>query len=274
MPSKSPAKLSFGDTLSESFGFFFGNLRLFFHLVTIPWILSLGLHIADAVLGQDAPWAMLVEKALDAVPTSMFMVAWMRVVLLGPRAVERLPGTNWSVRESNFLRHLVKIAGVTFFLIGAFVLTLGSIDPQMMNAATIDPELARREALAAPLGVGFIVSSLLALRVSFGLAATALDIPFSPRPSWAYSRGSGWAVIGVLFVIYVASALAILMSAVVPHALVIGLFGAETAAAVIAWAVAILFSYVGVGIAATAQAVIFRRLTGWRPGQSLELSKE
>lgn len=273
MPPQSPTGLSFGETLSESFGFFFGNLRLFFHLVTVPWILSLCLHIADASFGQDAPWAMLVEKALDAIPTTMFMVAWMRVVLLGPRAVERLPGLSWSVRESNFLIHLVKVAGITFLLIGAFTLTLGSIDPQAISGGTIDAELARREALAAPLGVGFIVSSLLALRVSFGLAGTALDVPFSPRLSWAYSRGCGWTVIGVLVVIYVASALAILMAAVVPHALVIGLFGAQTAAAVIAWAIAILFSYAGVGIAATAQAIIFRRLTRWRSGQSLEPSQ-
>ena len=31
-------KLPFGEVLSESFSFFFANLRLFFHLVTIPWI--------------------------------------------------------------------------------------------------------------------------------------------------------------------------------------------------------------------------------------------
>ena len=46
-----------------------------------------------------------------------------------------------------------------------------------------------------------------------------------------------------------------------------GVFGADAAAAIIAWAAAILVSYAGVGVAATAQAVIFRRLTGWRPGQ-------
>ena len=62
-------KLSFGDVLSESFGFFFANLRLFFHLVTIPWILSLAIRI----LGCDARprirlVAVLVEKALDVDP--------------------------------------------------------------------------------------------------------------------------------------------------------------------------------------------------------------
>ena len=264
-----PTRLPFGDILSESFGFFFGNLRLFFHLVTIPWILSLALRIVDAIVGQETPFAVVVEKALDAVPTTMFMVAWMRAVLLGPRSIERAPGIGWSRRDSAFLFHLIQVAGITFVLIAAFLLMLGSVDPAAFNGAEIDAELARREAMAAPLGVGFIVSSLLALRVSFGLAATAVDVPFSPRHSWAYSRGNGWLIIALLFVIYFAGALAIMMSALLPYALVRGLLGADLGAAVIAWAFAILVSYAGVGVAATAQAVIFRRLTKWRPGTPL-----
>ena len=265
-----PPKLQFGEILSESFSFFFGNLRLFFHLVTIPWILSLVLRIAGSSISQESPIFVLVEKALDAIPTTMFMVAWMRVVLLGPQGVERLPGLGWSGRESNFLMHLIQVAGITFLLIGAFILTLGSIDPAAFSGQPIDPELARREAMAAPLGVGFVVSSLLALRVSFGLAATSVGVPFSPRHSWAYSRGNGWVIVGTLFIVYFAGALAIMMSALVPHAVIRGSLGADTAAAVIAWAIAILVSYAGVGVAATAQAIIFRRLTKWRAGVLLE----
>jgi len=134
---------------------------------------------------------------------------------------------------------------------------------------SIDPELARREALAAPLGTGFIVSALLALRVSFGLAATAVDVPFTPRHSWAYSRGNAWTIIGVLFVIFFASAIATAISALVPFAVLRGLLGTDMAAAVITWTVAILVSYAGTAIAVTAQAVIFRRLTAWRDGVPL-----
>jgi len=39
-------KLGFGEVLSESFEFFFSRLRLFFHLVTVPWILSIALRVA------------------------------------------------------------------------------------------------------------------------------------------------------------------------------------------------------------------------------------
>lgn len=263
-----PPKLTFGDVLSESFGFFFGNLRLFFHLVTIPWILSLVLRIVASGFSQESTLAMLVEKAIDTVPTVMFMVAWMRVVLLGPGGVERLPGLGWSPRETSFLLHLIRIAGITYLLIGAFVITLGTVDPAAFGGGQVDPELAKREALAAPIGMGFMVSALLALRVSFGLAASALGLPFSPRDSWAYSRGHGWAIVAALFLIFLSGALALMMAALVPVTLLRGI-GADTAAAVIAWAIAILVSYAGVGVAATAQAVIFRRLTGWRDGMPL-----
>ena len=85
-------KLGFGEVLSESFEFFFTRLRLFFHLVTLPWILSLLLRVAGAALTEETLPIVLMEKAVDVLPTVMFMVAWMRVVLLGPARVDRLPG--------------------------------------------------------------------------------------------------------------------------------------------------------------------------------------
>jgi hypothetical protein len=123
----------------------------------------------------------------------------------------------------------------------------------------------RREAMAAPLGSGFVVSVLLALRVSFGLAASAVDLPWSPRRSWAYGRGNAWPIIASLFVILFAGAIATSVAVIMPLALLRGL-GADTAAAVVTWTVAILVSYAGAALASTAQAVIFRRLTNWREG--------
>lgn len=265
MPS---VKLSFGEILSESFAFFFGNLRLFFHLVTIPWILSIVLRIVSTFLIDRAPAMALVEKAIDVIPTVMFLVAWMRVVLLGPRWGGHLPGLGWSTRETAFLIHLLKVAGMTFVLIAAFTLALGEIDPSQLGTVPTDPAAAQRQALAAPIGIGFMVSAVMALRVSFGLAATALDIPFTPRQSWAFSRGNGWKIVGVLFVILLAGGIATLMSALTALSLVRGSLGASSAAAIVAWTVAILVSYAGAAIGATAQAIIFRRLTGWREGVS------
>ena len=215
---------------------------------------------------------MLVEKAADVIPTVMFMVAWQRLVLLRPAAASTgLPGLGWSSRETAYLAHLIKVAGITFVLVSALMITVGSLDPGTIGVgARLDPELARLQTMAAPLITGFIVSMLLALRVSYGLAATAVDVPFSPRLSWAHSRGNAWTIIGALFLTFFVGALATarddpgdafgLMRAVL---------GAQEAAAVVSWTVAILVSYGGAGLAATVQAVIFRRLLEWREGAPL-----
>jgi len=191
---------------------------------------------------------------------------------MGPRSVVGLPGLAWTVRETAFLVHLLKVGGITFLLIAAFMVAVDPIDPAMLASdAPVDPDLARREALAAPLGAGFVVSALLALRVSFGLAATAVDVPFDPRRSWAHSRGQGWTIVGILFVVFFANGIATLIGVFLPYRLISAL-GAELAARVAGWTSGILVSYAGTAIAATAQAIIFRRLTGWREGAPLAIT--
>ncbi len=69
--------------------------------------------------------------------------------------------------------------------------------------------------------------------------------------------------------IFFASAIATAIGALVPFAVLRGLLGTDIAAAVITWTMAILVSYAGAAIATTAQAIIFRRLTGWRDGVPL-----
>jgi len=252
-------KLLFSEVLTESFGFFFTNLRLFFHIVTIPWIISIGIRIVGATIAEDSLIAMLVEKLADVVPTVMFMVGWQRVVLLGPRPGDHLPGLRWTPRETAYLLHLIKVFGITFVLVSALMFTVGSLDP----------ELVRRQAMAAPLIVGFIVSMLLALRVCYGLAATAVDVPFSPRLAWAYGRGNAWTIIGSLFLTFLVGAIVTAIATLLVLALARGLLGAQEAAAVITWTAGILVSYGAAGLAATVQAVIFRRLLAWREGEPL-----
>src|SRR5260370_12393600 len=90
----------------------------------------------------------------------------------------------------------------------ALMFTVGSLDPGTIGVgAPLDPELVRHQAMAAPLIVGFIVSMLLALRVCYGLAATAVDVPFSPRFAWAYGRGNTWTIIGTLFLTFLVRAI-------------------------------------------------------------------
>ena len=265
-----PVKLSFGDVLSESFGFFFANIRLFFHLVTVPWILSLVIRLIGSQMPRESLIPVLAEKAIDIVPMVMFMVAWQRVVLLGPHRLDRLPGLGWSPRETAFLIHLLKIGGVTFLLLAAFILTMGEIDPTALTTGVPpDPETAAKQTLLAPLASAFIVSALVALRVSFGLAGTSVDEQGSPVLSWAYSRGTGWVVVGVLFLISFAGTMVTAASVLVLLSVMRGVLGADFAAYVVTWTFALLVSYAGNGVMATAQAVIFRRLTGWREGVPL-----
>jgi hypothetical protein len=268
-------KLSFSEVVSEGFGFFFANTRLFFHLVTIPWIMSIAIRVIGGLLAIDSAFAALAEKLVDVVPTVMFMVAWQRVALLGPNRLERLPGTGWSPRESAYLGHLLKVGGMTFVLIGVFMITVWPMDPTVLGAGRpVDPEVARQYALAGPLAFGFIVSLLLALRVSYGLAATAVDVPFSPRLSWAHSRGNAWTIIGALFVVYFGGAFVTAVAALLTHGVMRGMLGAREAAAVVSWTAAILVSYGTVAITVTVQAAIFRRLMGWREGAPLPALSE
>jgi hypothetical protein len=261
-------RLSVGEILAESFAFFFGRLGLFFHLVTIPWILSLLLRIAVSALSEPSLLTGLVEKTIDAIPTIMFAVAWMRVVLLGPGRIDRLPGLGWSARETAFLFHLVKVAGIPFLLLAGLFLMVGPLDPSMLGRAPVDPEAMRREAMATPFAAGFIVSFLLALRMSFGLAATTVDLGWAPRRSWAYGRGNSWPIIGSLFLALLAGSIAHAIAIVVPLSLMRNL-GGESATAIVTWTIATLVSYGSSALVATAQAVIFRRLTNWREGVPL-----
>ncbi|HEY2870576.1 MAG TPA: hypothetical protein VGJ56_01590 [Reyranella sp.] len=261
-------RLSFVQVVSESFAFFFSRLGLFFHLVTIPWILSLALRIAADSVSDRSLGVVLVEKVVDVIPTVMFIVPWMRLVLLGPGRIERLPGLGWSRRETAFLVHLMKVAAIPFLLIAAFTLIIGTVDPSAFGKPSTDPDAIRREALAMPLGTGFIVSALLALRVSFGLAATAVDLDWSPRRSWAYGRGRSWVIVISLFAMLFAGAVATTVSVLLPLSLLQNL-EADMAAAVITWTIGLLVSYAGAALLATAQAVIFRRLTNWREGVPL-----
>ena len=265
-----PGKLAFGEVISEGFGFFFGNIRLFFHLVTIPWILSLAIRVLGSLVAAESAVAALVEKAVDVLPTIMFVVGWQRLVLLGPQRVERLPGTGWTARETAFLGHLLKVAGMTFLLMAVFMVTIWPVDPAAMRAGpAIDPEIAQRYALAGPLAFGFIVSLLLALRVSFGLAATSVDVPFTPRESWLYSRGQAWTIIAALFLVYFGGAFVTAMTHMLALGIVGGAMGAGAGTSIVAWTATVLVSYGVIGLTVTMQAVIFRRLLGWREGTAL-----
>ena len=261
-------RLKFSEVLSESFSFFFANIRLFFDLVTIPWVLSIAIRIVGGLLSIDLPLGALVEKAMDVVPTAMFAVAWQRRAA-GTAPHRAVAGTGLVVARNRLARHLLKVAGMTFVLMAVFMMTVGPMDPRALRAgAAIDPDNARRYALAGPLAFGFIVSLLLALRVSWGLAATAVDVPFSPRcpgPQPGQRLAHHRRPVRRLF----RRRLRHRRDRAADPRRDARLLQAEEAAAIVSWTVAILVSYGVVALTATVQAVIFRRLLAWREGAGL-----
>ena len=94
-------RLSFSEIVSQSFRFFFANLPLFFHLVTVPWVLSVAIRVVGALAmsDDDIVHGALIEKLLDVIPTTMFLVAWLRFTLLGANRIDGTPGLGWSRRE-------------------------------------------------------------------------------------------------------------------------------------------------------------------------------
>src|SRR5262249_59357055 len=133
--------------------------------------MSVGIRLVGASLTSDSLLVVLLEKAVDVLPSVMFMVGWQRAVLLGPNRVGRLPGTAWSGREWAYLMHLIKVAGIPFLLIVAFIFTVGSLEPGSLNpSGPVDPDAMRPQALAAPPALGLLVSPLRRPRAGYGPA--------------------------------------------------------------------------------------------------------
>lgn len=261
-------KLAFGDVVSESFRLFFGRLPLFFQLVTVPWIMNIVIWFAFIVMSDGATVYLVVQKLLETIPTVMFLTAWVRVILLGPQRVEGVPGLVWTARESATLAHLIKVAGVPFALVAAMMLFVGTIDPREFGKLTPE-ELLRLQSYLMPLSIGALVTFVLTLRVSFGIAATTVDVPFSPRLSWLYSKGNGGTVIGAMLVIYIVGNLVTVVALMIAGGVVQGLVGKGMGALLVTWTATSLVSFGALGVLATAQAVIFRSLLVWREGRAL-----
>lgn len=234
--------------------------REFLDLATVPLLISLALQVLLRLLVEDDlhPRDMarrieplLIKLADIAVPTTMFLVGWHRLVLLGPGGVGRLPGFGWGALETGFLLHLTAILGPMLAIL-AFVYASGA-DSGLLRA-----------------GAAFgVVAAVIALRVSFGLSARALGVPWSIAASWRYGAGSGFAIVGATAAVGVVGSIAALLVLVLFGGLLRtisdGGVGFQAAMAT----VFSLATYAAAAALATAQAVVFRELVRFRPGAPL-----
>lgn len=272
-------RVVFGEAVSETFGRFFGSLRPFYDLVTVPAILSLAIHLAAMALfgREDFALARITVTLLDLVPGTMFAVAWLRHLLLGPAGVAGPPGLAWTARETGSLLFFAWIAAVPGALFGLGLLQLGATDPAQLMARVSTPgkppspeDMELIETYIA-YSMMAMAAALVTLRVAYGAAARALDLPWTPRDAWAYGRGSGSAIMATMILVSIAATMATGFAGLVAIVAVDALpgDGFGLGSRLVVTTATVYLSYAAQALMLTAVAELFVRTTGFQPGRAL-----
>jgi hypothetical protein len=208
-------------------------------------------------------------KLLDLIPTAMFAVGWYRWLLIGPPQASVVAGLGWSSRETGFLREFVVIFGLPILIMGIF---LFQMPDDMMQLSPSDVRALPPEVRALGILVPFaFIGALVGMRLSFGLAAPAVDAPWRASLSWRYSKGNAVVSLGTVFVVTVIGMIGELILAGLAMAIVRSITGPGPGlgATLVLSLILATVSYFKLALVAATQAVIFRQLTGWRPGAAL-----
>jgi hypothetical protein len=267
----SPPPLHFPDVMTQTFRLCFTNIRAFFDLALIPTIISVALMLSLRLLsdGPASPRLMGLIKLLDLIPTAMFAVGWYRWLLIGPPQASVVAGLGWSSRETGFLREFVVIFGVPIVIMGIF---LFQMPDDMMQLTPNDVRALPPEVRALGILVPFaFIGALVGMRLSFGLAAPAVDEAWRASLSWRYSKGNALVSLGTVFVVTVIGMIGELILAGLAMAIVRSITGPGPGlgATLVLSLILATVSYFKLALVAATQAVIFRQLTGWRPGAAL-----
>ncbi|MBX3502482.1 MAG: hypothetical protein KF889_23810 [Alphaproteobacteria bacterium] len=267
----SPPPLHFPDVMSQTFRLSFGNLRAFFDLALIPTIISVALMIGVRLVtdGALSPQLMGIVKLLDLVPTAMFAVGWYRWLLLGPPQASIVAGLSWSARETGFLREFLVIFGIPIAVMAVFLFQMPDDLPMTQQDVRALPAEVRALGILVPIA---LVGALIGMRLSFGLAAPAVDMTWRASMAWQYSKGNAMVSLGTVFVVTVIGMIGQLFLLGIATALMRSLVGpgAGLGAALVLGLIVATLDYFKLALVAATQAVIFRQLTGWRPGAALQ----
>jgi len=266
-----PPPLHFPAVMSQTFRLCFGNIRAFFDLALIPTIISAALMLGARLL-SDGPVSLRgagLVKLLDLIPTAMFAVGWYRWLLLGPPQASVVAGLGWSSRETGFVREFLIIFGLPIVIMGVFMVQMP--DDKMVltpdEVRGLPPEV---RALGILVPFAFI-GTLIGMRLSFGLAAPAVDEPWRASLGWRYSKGNALVALGTVFVVTVIGMIgaAILMTLASATLRAVLGPGAGLGGLLVRDLLLATVEYFKLALLAATQAVIFRQLTGWRPGEPL-----
>lgn len=262
--------LHFPDVLTQTFRFCFGNLRAFFDLALIPTIISVALMLGMRLLsdGPASPRVIGLVKLLDLIPSAMFAVGWYRWILLGPPQASMLAGTGWTSRETGFLREFAVIFGLPILLMAVFLSQLPD-DMTMLSPAAVSalpPEVRALGILVPPT----FIAAIIGMRLSFGLAAPAVDAPWRTSLAWRYSKGNALVSLGTVFVVTMIGMIGELILVGLVMSILLSIVGQTGfGSALLLSLILATISYFKLALIAATQAVIFRQLTGWRPGAAL-----
>lgn len=272
-----PPRLIFSDLISDAFRIVIGHIRALLDIALIPTIISVALSLVGRWLSGDRvePLEAMAVKLADFVPTAMFAVAWYRLVLLGPHAVTGTPGLGWTARERGYLGQLLMIAAIPIILQALF-LVLMPWPLDMSNPAALQAGVEP----AMPVMLAFVVTAIIALRLSFGLVAPSVDLAWTPNLSWRYGKGNGLTILFALLLLIVIGAIVKMIVLMVLLGVAESLFGTidtgtgkRQPLSLGPWlAVSMLaetVAYVTIAPLVTVQALIFRVLTGFAPGGPL-----
>lgn len=241
------------------------NLRLALDLALVPTLVSVAItFVGRALAGERLEMVeALAIRTVDVVPSAMFAIAWYRFVLLGPAAAA--PGASLGRRERGYLFQLVAIAAIPIALEAMFL----AIAPWPLprDAESMPPGMGA----AAALGLGATVTLMIAVRLSFGLVAPALDLAWAPRLAWRYGAGNGWAILGALILTLLGLGMGKTLVNGVVERLATAVFDAPLSLGplLVVELVQETVAYLTWAPALALQAFIFRDLTGFKPGHPL-----
>lgn len=243
------------------------NLRVALDLALVPTMISVALTFVGRALASEKLEMVeaLAIRAVDVVPSAMFAVAWYRFVLLGPAAVGAVPGLSLGTRERAYLFQFAAIAAIPILLEAMFLAVAPW--PLPKDAESMPPGMGA----AAIVGLGATVTLLIAVRLSPGLVAPALDLAWTPRLSWRYGAGNGWAILGALLLTLLGLGIGKAMVGGVVERLATGLFDAPLSLGplLVVELVQETVAYLTWAPVLALQAFMFRDLTGYKPGHPL-----
>ena len=194
------------------------------------------------------PSAVLIMFVIEILLLTVFAVGWHRAVLIGP---ERGQGVQLGVRELRYFgRFWLCIAiclAIVFFIafVEQFIGLAAHADPQSMMWGA---ELANA-----------LVAAYVFSRLGPSFAALSVDMPMTFRQSWNVTKGNGLRIL-VIYVLAAAGGLALNVAI----GLLLDLVGLGEIAPYTVMLVGALTFCALFAVTVSINAIVFRRLTGWK----------